>query len=440
MKLKTRTISLLLSVAASIFFVIVGCGGGGGSDIPFIPPNNPISSADLSLAKTVNNSLPDVDEEVVFTLTVTNAGPAVATGVIVTDQLPSGFTYVSDTSGGSYNPVTGVWSIGSVSAGGSLSMNITATVNPTGNYTNLAKVTAANDSTPNDNTAGVSAPPPSIDISINQVEPECSTKEINAFATVIDQNGDPVTTLTKSNFTVFENGTQIEDFEVQFVGTIPLSVAIVLDYSTSIFDSGVNTAMEDEAIEFINSLPDNSEAAIIKFGLTVQVLQTFTSVKADLIAAVRAPFGPERGTEIYQAILKGLEETANRPAVNRKAVVIFTDGKQFPDPSPSGVTIDDVIASANAKSIPIFPIGLGIDIDTDALSLLADETGGIFYQPITPDDLKDIYQQLANALIVNQFVFTYPSNLTGSVPIDLTIQVDENGLTDTATKTFTSCP
>lgn len=440
MKLKSRIISLSLSVAASIFLVIVGCGGGGGgSDIPFaVLPTD----ANLSLTKTVNNPKPDVGEGIVFTVTVSNVGPANATGVVVTDQLPSGFTYVTDNSGGAYNPATGVWPAGNVATGGSRVLNITATVNGSGNYTNLAEVTADNDSTPDNNTAGVAAPPPSINVSVNQIQTDCTTNEVRAFVTVVDQLGDPVTTLTKNDFTVTENQIMLQanEFEVQFVNAIPLSVSVVLDYSTSIFDSGVNTVMEDSAIAFIDQLSDIDTAEIIKFGTTVQVIQGFTSDKALLRAAVKAPFTPEPETEIYQAILKGTEDAAMQPGENRKAVVIFTDGKQNPDPSPFGVTIDDAIDTANDNSIPIFPIGLGIGIDVPSLTRLADETGGIFYQSIGPSDVGEIYQQLADALIINQFVFTYTSALTGSLPSSLTIEAEYIGYTDSDTKAFTSCP
>ena len=440
MKLKSRMNSLWFAVAASIFLVILGCGGGGGgggSDVPIVPVP---TDADLSLAKTVDNSTPDVDDTVVFTLTVSNSGPATATGVVLTDILPTGFTYVSDSSGGAYNPVTGLWSPGSIAAGVSLTLNITATVNASGNYVNLAEVTASNDPNPNNNGDGVAAPPPSINISINQIQKtDCATGEIKAFATVIDQQGNPLTMLDESNFTVAENQVQ-KNFDVQYVNAIPLSVSIVLDYSTSIRDSGANTAMEQAAVEFIDQLSSNDSAEIIKFGTTINVIQPFTNDKALLKQAVLSPFAFQPETEIYQAILQGIADTATQPPDNRKAVVVITDGRQNPDPSPSGVTIDDCIASAQEKDIPIFPIGIGVDIDTTDLGLLASETGGIFYQSISVDDIPGIYDQLAEALIINQFIFTYTSTLTGAVSADLTIGVVDNGLTDSDTRAFISCP
>ncbi|MCK6692979.1 MAG: HYR domain-containing protein, partial [Thermoanaerobaculia bacterium] len=112
-----------------------------------------IRCIDVSLEKTVDNTAPIVGYPVVFTLTVNNAGPNPAENVAVTDLLPGGFTYVSDNGGGAYNNATGLWTIGTLNAGSTVSLQITATVNASGNYVNLAEVTNADgqdaDSNPN---------------------------------------------------------------------------------------------------------------------------------------------------------------------------------------------------------------------------------------------------------------------------------------------------
>lgn len=119
---------------------------------------NPQALVDISLTKDVDNANPDVNTNVVFTLTVANAGPSDATSVEITDLLPSGFTYVSDNGGGDYTSGTGVWDVGALSSGATETLNITAAVNVTGNYTNIAEVTAHDqqdsDSTPNNGVAG----------------------------------------------------------------------------------------------------------------------------------------------------------------------------------------------------------------------------------------------------------------------------------------------
>ncbi|MEA3239757.1 MAG: lamin tail domain-containing protein, partial [Candidatus Bipolaricaulota bacterium] len=114
------------------------------------------AGADLSLVKSVDNAEPQEGDTIVYTITLANDGPSVATGVQITDALPAGLSYVSDNGGGAYDAGTGVWSVASLASGSSTSLAITATVD-TGTagstITNTAEVTVAGqpdpDSTPN---------------------------------------------------------------------------------------------------------------------------------------------------------------------------------------------------------------------------------------------------------------------------------------------------
>lgn len=451
MKLKYNTVAFFSSVAVSILMLIAGCSAGGGEgrigDVSSntLPPQN---SADLSLVKSVDIPTPEVYTDVVFTITVSNAGPLDATGVIVTDQLPSGFTYLTDSSGGAYNPVTGEWSVGTVAVGGSHALSITATVNETGNYINRAIVTAANESDPdtNNNIDGVTAAPPGIKVTINQINTVCNTDGATsdkAFVTVIDQLGNPVTTLNDLVFTLTESQDSqnfpINNFSVDFANE-SFSISIVLDYSTSMFDSGSVTAMEDAVVEFINQLSEGDEAELIKFNKAITVVQPFTTNKNTLIAAVDLLFTPQPITELYSAIIKGVDDVALRPAMNRRAVVLITDGRN--NSSFPNITADTAIDEALSKDIPVYIIGLGAEIDWKDLGEVAADTGGTFYPSYQADNLTEDFGKLAETLIKNQFVFRYISALTGGIPAPavLSVEAEYKELFDSNSKGFNSCP
>ena len=68
------------------------------------------------------------------------AGFSDATNIQVTDLLPAGYTFVS-AAGGTYNNITGVWDVASLTAGSTTSINIIATVLNAGSYKNDAEVT-----------------------------------------------------------------------------------------------------------------------------------------------------------------------------------------------------------------------------------------------------------------------------------------------------------
>ena len=108
--------------------------------------------ADLSLTKSVDNYMPGVGDEVVFTIGLSNGGPDAATNVQVWDRLPAGLGYRSDDSDGAYNSATGIWDVGDLVSGGVATLNITAVVQGLGTFVNVARIDAVDqfdpDSTP----------------------------------------------------------------------------------------------------------------------------------------------------------------------------------------------------------------------------------------------------------------------------------------------------
>ena len=99
---------------------------------------------DLEIIKTVNDLTPTFGDNITFTLTASNLGQNDASNVIVNDLLPSGYTFVSSNpSVGTYDEVTGVWTIGSLNyPSSSETLEIVATVNLTGTYANTATISA----------------------------------------------------------------------------------------------------------------------------------------------------------------------------------------------------------------------------------------------------------------------------------------------------------
>ncbi len=104
-----------------------------------------LPSADLEVSKIVNDTTPDPDQLITYTIDVTNNGVSNATGVQVLDQLPSGVTYDSDDAGGLYNPGTGIWVAGSVDDGATKTLIINATVDSgaSGSIDNDASIVSA---------------------------------------------------------------------------------------------------------------------------------------------------------------------------------------------------------------------------------------------------------------------------------------------------------
>ena len=99
-----------------------------------------VRTADLSLSKSVTAPNSQPADLVAFTLTLQNDGPHDAEGIVVQDALPSGYTFVSDSGGGSYDPGSGLWTVQNLAVGSSADLEIQARVTSSGDYLNVAEI------------------------------------------------------------------------------------------------------------------------------------------------------------------------------------------------------------------------------------------------------------------------------------------------------------
>ncbi|MEN2398675.1 gliding motility-associated C-terminal domain-containing protein, partial [Flavobacterium sp. MC2016-06] len=195
----------------------------------------PITSiADLSLTKTIvgGNAAPLIGSQISFEVIVTNNGPKDVSGVRVKDLLPSGYTYtISTTSAGTYNASTGIWNVGILPNGQSETLTVNATVNATGNYINIAEVTASSlpdpDSTPNN---GVTAED---DYASVTVVPSLLYADLELTKLIVGGNTSPAfgTTIT-FQVNVYNNGPQ-DATNVKVIDLLPSGYDYVVFSSTA---------------------------------------------------------------------------------------------------------------------------------------------------------------------------------------------------------------
>jgi len=115
-------------------------------------------NADLEMSKLANKTQLTVGEQVTFTVRLFNRGPDAASNVAVKDAAPAGLTFNQVTTGaGSYNAITGVWTVPSLGAGADATLTVVATATQTGTIINTAEVIASDqidpDSSPNNGNA-----------------------------------------------------------------------------------------------------------------------------------------------------------------------------------------------------------------------------------------------------------------------------------------------
>ncbi|HSG61876.1 MAG TPA: DUF11 domain-containing protein, partial [Pseudomonadales bacterium] len=100
-----------------------------------------VPEADLKVSKVVDNPSPIYGENVTYTIVVTNDGNDTAENVVMTDELPSGLTFVSASSA-NYSAADGIWSVGDLASGASATLQIVAQVTSLGELNNIAVVSS----------------------------------------------------------------------------------------------------------------------------------------------------------------------------------------------------------------------------------------------------------------------------------------------------------
>ncbi|MCL2115059.1 MAG: hypothetical protein FWH29_02430 [Methanobrevibacter sp.] len=124
---------------------------GDNSDILLFLVADLTNTVNLTINKSTNlTNNPNFGDYFSYTITVTNNGLANATGVFITDILD--YRLIFESADGNYNYTTGLWNIGNLNAGESITLTIIVRINGTGNITNLANLTGVEENNIADNT------------------------------------------------------------------------------------------------------------------------------------------------------------------------------------------------------------------------------------------------------------------------------------------------
>jgi len=286
-----------------------------------------------------------------------------------------------------------------------------------------------------------------LNVTVNQISACPRSQPAKAFVSVTDQGAFPIRGLTTKDFTLkeSESGEEFGPDDARSVGDNGTNIAlsIVMDYSGSISD--VDQAnMEEAATLLVDAMQANDSADIIKFadevqcmleeGFNCNVETGITSDQATLKEAIEEESGLVSGTAFYDATLIAIGRLKSQDA-DRRVVISLTDGRD----TRSNQDADDTIDRGLETDIPVFTVGFG-NVDVDELQMIADVTSGLFYNPAASDNLRQVYQQLANLLFEDQYVITFesmvPENEEGSLFVKAAFE-DFEGEGD---KLIQSCP
>jgi VWFA-related protein len=201
----------------------------------------------------------------------------------------------------------------------------------------------------------------------------------------------------RDDFRVTEEGRDVDivDFRAPLTTeAIPTTVVLVVDRSLSMEEEDRIGGLKRAVHSFLEKLPTGSRVALIAFGSDVDTLCSFTTDRGQIKTAVDA-LEPAGATRFYDAVGVALEALDHEKG--RRAVLALTDGE---DTFSQSATLESVIAAANRIGLPVYTLGLGSEdeIESKDLRRLAISTRGQYYPAKSADQLRAIYEQIAERL------------------------------------------
>ncbi len=343
-----------------------------------------IGGTDLRVTKDVTDPLPTEGDTITYRVRVLNLGPNPATGVQIKDSLPLDVTHVSDNSGGSYDPSSGIWTVGSLAVGGGALLRIDVNVNSGTSgqtITNTASVFALDQLDPDSSNDTASA-----DIQVDYLDLELSKSvsddtpdegDTITYTITVDNNGPHDATgievtdllptgVTYSGYTASQ-GTYVSGTGVWTVGDIDdkddatLTITATVDSGTA-GQSVLNEAEITDAVQS-DSNPGNEYASAV-----ISVAGTDLQVSKSVNDAT-----PTEGDSITWTITV----TNNGPNT--------ASGIEVSDILPAGVSYSSYSASQGSydnKKTMVWSVGTLAAAASATLQLVSTVDGGTSGQTI----------------------------------------------------------
>ncbi len=249
---------------------------------------------------------------------------------------------------------------------------------------------------------------------------------VRVLATVKDQTGALVGSLEKNDFSVSDNGVpqRISIFERQT--DQPLSVSVLIDNSGS---TAKDLKYETDSVtRFLRALlkESNPQDAVALYSFNWEIVRQngFTRNIPAVERSLRSLRG-EAGTAMYDAILLASRDIEDR--MGRKVLVIVTDGGD----TVSHTDFQRAAEAAQVADAVIYPV-LVVPITNEAgrnvggenaLTTLAQRTGGRVFAPSLGTALDQAFDQIIRDLRTQYLLAFYPRNVPPATNRFHTLQI-----------------
>lgn len=193
------------------------------------------------------------------------------------------------------------------------------------------------------------------------------------------------------------------------------TVVMAVDVSLSMRANDVTPdrfiAAKEAAKDFVNQLPDTYNLGLVSFARTASVVVSPTKEHAQVTQAIDNLKLAE-ATAIGEAIFTCLQAVQSVPADGASGppparIVLLSDGFNTFGRGP-----EDGAAAAKEANVPVSTIAFGtqegvvelqgrttpVPVDRQTLEKVATETSGRYYEAVTAEELKQVYNDLGSSI------------------------------------------
>jgi Ca-activated chloride channel family protein len=237
---------------------------------------------------------------------------------------------------------------------------------------------------------------------------------VRILATVKNPAGEPVGSLEKGDFEIFDNGVRQEPAVFERYTEQPLSVAVLVDTSAS---TGIELSYEIRSVErflkaFLAEGNPRDAASLYSFNYQVTLESSFTQSLSQFERSLRG-LKSEGGTSLYDALCLASRSLEDREG--RHVVVLVTDGGD----TTSSKSYHQALEAAQLADAVLYPILVmpitnepGRNIGGEnALTNLAAGTGGRVFAPTVGESLDAAFAEILRELRTQYLLAYYPRNV-----------------------------
>ncbi|MFW6365160.1 MAG: VWA domain-containing protein [Spirochaetota bacterium] len=244
-------------------------------------------------------------------------------------------------------------------------------------------------------------------IRIHSVDTDSDFPRVSLLVSARDTDGNWISGLDEDNILIYEDGFRVNYVQVagQSRSTDTLYLVFSIDSSKSLSENTFKK-LKKSAVDIVTASSMSERIALVRFNDRVVIVKNFSDNKHALVSTISEMSRHGTKTMLYNAIYDSVD-LVSRADSGRKAIVIFTDGKD----EGSSVTMDDVVDLSRESGVPLYVITMSGSRHIESMNRMAKLTGGQTVLIDTVDSLVLAYKRVIQN-IKSQHLVKYVSMAT----------------------------